>query len=353
MTSTEVTHQPDDPGTSRDERASATATGATGATRASGGSSTPVFFREEDAGDDLAEALRSRTAHYRGRDFRAQLADEPFRYRYLYAGDERLVLQSSLFTAYMQGEIPFPRQYIVMWFRRGSARVTTKGHTFSSVGADPFLVPAEDAVSFEFTPRHSHLVRAGVEFLEQTATERHGGPPQRIAFDHTVVPSPADVARWRTRTADATRAIVDGAAEPLLRLESQLTFVRGMLDLFPWRAVDVPRSLRTERGARVRQAAEYIHAHADEAITPTDMADAVGVHTRTLQLAMNEHFGMSPTAYLRQVRLERVHEELVEAGPGDALVWEVARRWGFGNLGRFSAVYAGRFGEYPSETLGR
>lgn len=312
-----------------------------------------TFSRHEESGTDLAEAVRVRSSRHGGRDFRARLADEPFSYHYVTVGDSRLGLQTTRFTAYLQGTVPYPEQYALMWFRRGSATIDHGGRTFTSHGADPFLVPAEDPYSFSLTPRHSQLVRVGRDFLEETAADLHGGPPQRIVFDHTTAPSATAVRRWRSVTAAATPNIVDAATEPLLRLESQLSIVRAMLELFPWRPLDLPASVRTERGVKVRLAAEYIHAHAGQAITPADIGRAAGLSPRALQLAMNEHFESSPTNYLRQVRLDRAHAELLTSPPGTARVSDVARRWGFGNLGRFAAAYAARFGEYPRTTLRR
>ena len=197
------------------------------------------------------------------------------------------------------------------------------------------------------------MVQVGTAFLEQTAAERHGGPSQRIVFDYAVTPGADAVAAWRLAVASSAPAVVAEQAAPLVRLEAQLTLARAVLDLFPWQAVDVPVSLRTQEAARVRHAVEYIHAHAAEPLTPADIAAAAGMHTRTLQTSMKEHLGTSPVSYLRQVRLDRAHRELLESSPHDTLVSDVARRWGFGNFGRFAAVYAERFDEYPRTTLGR
>jgi AraC-like DNA-binding protein len=60
---------------------------------------------------------------------------------------------------------------------------------------------------------------------------------------------------------------------------------------------------------------------------------------------------MSPMAYLRHVRLARAHEELRRSDPGQVTVAEVAYRWGFGHLGRFSASYQAQYGVSPSQTL--
>ena len=313
----------------------------------------PPHSRSVDHGRDLHEVLLRRADHHSGRRFDAHPSDAPFAYRYVTAGDDRVALQTSLFTGHMAGEIPFPREHFVMWFRRGGAEVRRRGVQYRTDGSTPFLIPAEDDFAFEFEPRQSHLLRLGPGFLEQTAAELHGGPAQRVAFDLSAEPSSAAVADWRSVMAGATEALVGELVPPLLRLEAQLSTARAVLRTWRWQAVDVPRSLRTPKTVRVRHAVEYLHAHAAEAVTPSDVAAAVGLHTRSLQLAMSEHLGTTPSAYLRQVRLDRVRDDLRAASPDDTTVAEVARRWGFGNLGRFSGTYAERWGEYPRDTLAR
>ena len=57
-------------------------------------------------------------------------------------------------------------------------------------------------------------------------------------------------------------------------------------------------------------------------------------------------------SYLRDARLDRVRAELADlTGAPGVKVTEVAMKWGFHHLGRFSAAYRQRFGESPSETL--
>jgi len=90
-----------------------------------------------------------------------------------------------------------------------------------------------------------------------------------------------------------------------------------------------------------------------KAITPKDIAAAAQLHPRSLQQQMHDHLGSSPSAYVRGVRLDRARLDLLAAKPGEALVSEIAKRWNFGNLGRFSNAYFARFGEYPRDTLAR
>lgn len=79
----------------------------------------------------------------------------------------------------------------------------------------------------------------------------------------------------------------------------------------------------------------------------------MAVSVRSLQEGFRRSLDTTPVAYLRRVRLEKARDELTAAEPGTTSVTEVATRWGFVHLGRFSSTYARAFGERPSETLRR
>ena len=63
--------------------------------------------------------------------------------------------------------------------------------------------------------------------------------------------------------------------------------------------------------------------------------------------------GASPMAYVREVRLRRAHQSLLESDPSTTSVASVAYRWGFSNLGRFAAAHTARYDEPPAVTLRR
>ena len=77
----------------------------------------------------------------------------------------------------------------------------------------------------------------------------------------------------------------------------------------------------------------------------------VAVSARSLQDGFQRSIGVPPMRYLRNVRLDRVHDDLLAAGPDEATVSQVAGRWGFLHLSRFAAAYRERFGQSPSQTL--
>lgn len=85
-------------------------------------------------------------------------------------------------------------------------------------------------------------------------------------------------------------------------------------------------------------------------LTSAELARRVGVAERTLYAAFRRRFGLSPAAYGRRLRLERVRDALLAGGDG-VTVTAVAERHGFHHPGRFAAAYRARFGELPSATL--
>ena len=56
--------------------------------------------------------------------------------------------------------------------------------------------------------------------------------------------------------------------------------------------------------------------------------------------------------YMRTARYQKVREALSRAEPEES-VGDIAAKWGFSHMGRFSVEYRRRFGETPSETLRR
>ena len=102
----------------------------------------------------------------------------------------------------------------------------------------------------------------------------------------------------------------------------------------------------------IQRATEYMRANLHLPLTIADIAGAVGVSSRLLQLGFRRIHGTTPVAYLRRIRLEAIHDEL--SRPENLLpVSEVALKWGFTHMGRFAALYRSAFGLYPSDTVRR
>jgi AraC-like DNA-binding protein len=101
----------------------------------------------------------------------------------------------------------------------------------------------------------------------------------------------------------------------------------------------------------VRSAIEIIEEEAHLPLTLSSIAARSHASVRSLQQGFQRHLDTSPMAYLREVRLRRAHQALLESDPSTVTVASVAYRWGFTNLGRFASEHAKRYGEAPSVTL--
>ncbi|MEZ0354205.1 AraC family transcriptional regulator [Mycobacterium sp. pR1184] len=110
-------------------------------------------------------------------------------------------------------------------------------------------------------------------------------------------------------------------------------------------------TVRPIRPAAVREAMDIIESAPQSALTTSRLALECHVSVRALQEGFRRHVGMSPMAYLRTVRLRRVHGELRSAHPSHTGVAAIAHRWGFAHLGRFAAAYRAMYGEPPQQTL--
>lgn len=92
----------------------------------------------------------------------------------------------------------------------------------------------------------------------------------------------------------------------------------------------------------------YIRENLHEPLNIEILAKNAGVSTRTLFSGFKNFLGTTPMAYLKDLRLEKAHQELRNSEYQS--VTDIAYKWGFTHLGRFSQEYKRRYGELPSST---
>ncbi len=144
---------------------------------------------------------------------------------------------------------------------------------------------------------------------------------------------------------------------------SEMPLAREQLEAFIMSQLlaAVPHQYRDDLGGpvervrlgRLKPVVDFIEMNADEPLTPNELARAGNISVRTLHASFQRTFGMSPLAYVRQVRLDHVRAELISNRNPEVRVTEVAMRWGFFHLSRFAQQYKERFGESPSVTIRR
>lgn len=99
----------------------------------------------------------------------------------------------------------------------------------------------------------------------------------------------------------------------------------------------------------VARIVDYAQEHPDWVPCIPDLCTQFHLSRRSLQYAFEEALGVSPTVYLRAMRLNGVRRALRTQTAGS--VQDAAAAWGFWNLSQFSADYRHFFGERPSDTL--
>jgi AraC-like DNA-binding protein len=101
---------------------------------------------------------------------------------------------------------------------------------------------------------------------------------------------------------------------------------------------------------QVYLAQEFMRANLQKPISLGDIALAIGVSGRSLQRSFAKYCGCSPIEFLRQARLDSLHQELSQGIPLLGIS-DLMLKYQFSHLGRCSQSYHQRFGELPSETV--
>ncbi|MEN1993138.1 MULTISPECIES: AraC family transcriptional regulator [Stenotrophomonas] len=120
-------------------------------------------------------------------------------------------------------------------------------------------------------------------------------------------------------------------------------------DAGPARRLDGWGSAR-HRDALVRRAEDYLKAHLERPFDSRALALALGVGERQIERLFRDAYGHGPCHWHQLARLNRARTALLHADERGT-VTDIALRFGFSHLGRFSILYRHVFGECPKDTL--
>jgi AraC-like DNA-binding protein len=258
-------------------------------------------------------------------------------------------------------EIPALGRYFgVHMPTNGFARCHHNGHEFEANTIRALVTSPRRALTMHFDDDSPQLlIRIEEQALVEYLTRLRGRRLSRPLVFHPEFDLTTDVAmRWHaavqllhTEVYQAGSLVQRGHG--ISGIEELL--MNSLLHVQPSNYHDEFVRPAKQPGRRVVQdAINYIDIHLAEPITMESIARNVHMSVRSIQQGFRDELGLSPMAYVRDRRLERVHEELSDAMPGDGVtVTDVATRWGFNHLGSFAAEYRKRWGISPSETLRR
>lgn len=100
----------------------------------------------------------------------------------------------------------------------------------------------------------------------------------------------------------------------------------------------------------MRKAQQYIQQHFQMQISLAELSIFCGVSSRTLQKGFNQYCQQTPIEYIRDQRMQWVHQALLNSHSSDT-VTDILLQNGIQSFGRFSSMYKKRYGCLPSQTL--
>jgi AraC-like DNA-binding protein len=248
--------------------------------------------------------------------------------------------------------------YILSLPVRGAIRVA-EDERRSVIGPGMGVILSPDApLTMEYSQDlHRVLMRLSVEALtRQFALMTGNAPAAPLRFEPVLRDGQAPFVALKRHLLATMARIDSGDLRPppdAVSDEVESSLLSAVILSLPhdrWDELTAPTPAPSPRS--VRRVVDYIHANAHQPITLEDLVTVSGVAGRTLFKHFHAFKGMGPMAYLRRIRMERVRDALVMAGPGDT-VTGIALRWNFHELGRFAGAYRRIFGESPSATLRR
>jgi AraC-like DNA-binding protein len=239
----------------------------------------------------------------------------------------------------------------------GTAQIHCDGTAFTSTPQCASIISPQTPVSMRWAADAPQIaLRLDRQDVENHCAQHLGhrlGTPLRFepmfALDR---PGAGYFLQLLSTLADALTFDDHPVHHPLVLSQFEATLINALIYGQPNNLRPPLNAATTERRLSphfVKKTEEFIIAHAHDPLTIEQLAEHAGVSVRTLFSGFREFRDTSPMAFLRDVRMEHVHQALRE--PGQDSVTDIALKWGFAHLGRFSQEYRKRYGELPSATL--
>lgn len=227
--------------------------------------------------------------------------------------------------------------------RRDDAPGIEAGEAYLATDTDELVFSASAGAQVIMT----EIPRARYASLAST---HEADPSERLANLKTVADIKADglcvLEKMATMLIGDDSEIHPFLKSPFAALQVKEAIIATFIEYWPSKAST--GGMTAYRGT-VRRTISWLHEHLSEDFTIEDVARMAGVSMRGLQQAFKDEIGASPTNYVQKLRLQRVHQDLLDPlCPGT--VKDVAFKWGFRHLGYFASRYRALYGESPSET---
>jgi AraC-like DNA-binding protein len=253
-------------------------------------------------------------------------------------------------------EVPPGDAVVVIQPRAGSLRVT--GAPFPTADR-PVLVAHGLPCAMQVNGARFDVVSIAADVLDKVSTDRGASPAPQPQFLDWRPRSGAAVRAWH-RALDyvtATLACPDTVQQPLIVAGLASLLAGVLLECFPSTVTEYEGAGEADEAgepkvpASLKDGVSFIHRHAGDDIGINDVPAAVHLTPRAVQYLFRRQLDTTPTEYMRRVRLNRAHQELIAGTRSTVTVTEIAQRWGFAHTGRFAVLYRQTYGQSPHTTL--
>lgn len=246
--------------------------------------------------------------------------------------------------------------YLVQLPVAGHDRISINGHEYESDKDRATVHSPQEPLDMNWSHDcHKLVVKINKESLERHASNILGRTvTDPLQFNSVMdLQQPAGVA-WSSSVHNLYLEIQRSPHlfdSPLIRSQFEQNL---MTTLLTWHSHEFSEHLNDYSPrilpGHLKKAVDYMQACPEQTITMETLSEITGVHGRTLFYGFSRFLGISPMRYLRDVRLERVRQDLLDPSQPRS-VTDIATRWGFYQLGRMAQIYKARYGESPRDTL--
>lgn len=229
-----------------------------------------------------------------------------------------------------------------------------EGHDIVAPGDVTLLAQPDLPFSGRVCRSNYDLTMFDTALLERVASPDEGTDGSVRLLGHRPVTDQAK--RQLSGAIDYVRTVVHGEGvepTPLVASTTASMLAAVVIATLPTNVTTHPTARdRLDSGPPLlRRAIAYIESNVEEDVALADIASSVHVTPRALQYMFRRHLDITPMEYLRRVRLDHAHRELLASDPFATTIRTVAARWGFAHTGRFASMYRQAYGRNPSDTL--
>lgn len=240
---------------------------------------------------------------------------------------------------------------------RGEAHVTVDNKPIFSHPRQAVMLSPTMGVNMKFGEGCEQLIvrveRTDLERQMEQHLGRHLGLPIEFAPAVPLTTASArevtNLLRYIAMTLTETGGI---SGSPIAKKHMSSLLISALINCLDHNYQDeLATGKASPRPVYISKAEDFMRSNYAEPIGPADVAAAADVSTRALFAGFRNYLNTTPMRYLKELRLEMVHDTLRRMEPRRTSVTTIAMNYGFSHLGHFCAAYRQKFGELPRETL--